>query len=113
MKKANKDTLYLSGVINENQYYSKEEFHPLAVGKSDDSNLALQPLDDEDHEPEMELPEFKQLMRKLSIRIGGKANTYVPLVRYIAKNKNMLPMFEELIEDVAKLQSSIGKRIFQ
>lgn len=94
MKKADDYLLYLSGVISENQYHE---------GTNEE------PAKDE----AMELPEFKKLMAKLTNRLGEKSNKYVPLLKYVARNKNMLPMFEELIEDVSKLQASVGKRVFK
>lgn len=84
--------LYLSGVINENQYYEGTN---------------------ENETEGMEMPEFKKLMSRLTVKLGDKANKYVPLLRYIAKNKNLLPQFEGLVEDLMKLQASTGKGILK
>lgn len=87
------DFLYLSGVINENQYHEE--------------------MDMEDDDGVMELPQFKRMMSKLSVRMGDKANNYLPLLKYIAKKEDLLAMFESLVEELMGLQTATGKSILK
>lgn len=56
--------------------------------------------------------DFRGTLNKLSIRLGEKANAYVPLLRFVSRNPRMLEMLEDLIAKSSTLQASTGKRLF-
>ena len=58
------------------------------------------------------LNDFRKAISKLSVRLGQKANRYIPLLRYVSRNPKMLEMLEDLIINSSSIQASTGKRIF-
>jgi hypothetical protein len=55
---------------------------------------------------------FARVLNKISNKVGEKSNTYVPLLRYVARNPRMLALFEQLVEETSKMQASTGKNVF-
>ena len=55
---------------------------------------------------------FARVLNRISNKIGEKSNTYVPLLRYVARNPRMLALFEKLVEETSRMQASTGKNVF-
>jgi hypothetical protein len=55
---------------------------------------------------------FARVLNKISNKVGEKSNTYIPLLRYVARNPRMLALFEQLVEETSKMQASTGKNVF-
>jgi hypothetical protein len=94
MKKADNYILYLSGLITENQLIE-------SIEKNNENNL--------------DPPEIKRLLQRLSIKIGEKANRYTPLIKHVAKDKIAVNLFAELIENLslaatAKIKSVLDNK---
>jgi hypothetical protein len=95
MKKVDNYLLYLSGVISENQYHEEVE------AKNDSSAEEVDPK------------ETQRVLKKLSVRIGEKANTYLPLLKYLSKNKQALQLFVGLVDQLVLVQVSRVKGLFE
>jgi hypothetical protein len=74
-----------------------------AAAKSDDNEIVT------GHEDKSA---FTRVLNRISNKLGEKSNTYVPLLRYVAKNPRMLALFEQLIEETSKMQASTGRNVF-
>lgn len=90
MKKADNYTLYLSGVINENEYDGTTE-----------------PVNAQD---------LGKLLQKLTMKLGEKANTYKPLLTYIKNRPELVSLLDDLITHVGQMKSTtfgqINKQIW-
>lgn len=53
------------------------------------------------------------MVSKLARKFGEKSSKYTPLVKFIARNKDMLKLFSELIEEASLAQQGITKTVFK
>lgn len=97
MKKVDNYLLYLSGVISENQYHEAKNDTPDVDG----------------YKPGVDSVKIKNIIPKLSVKLGEKTNTYLPLLRYVSKNEKALSLFSELIESLVLVQTSRVKGIVE
>lgn len=88
MKKADNYLLYLSGIINESQYHEEVEAKNNVSSETDDPKAT------------------QRMLRRLTVKIGEKANTYLPLLKYLSRNERALELFLELIEQLTLVQPS-------
>lgn len=93
MEKVNQYLLYLSGVINENQYIEALE------GKNtiEDSKT--------------DTAENKRILQRLTVKLGQKANSHLPLLRHISKNEEAAELFMELIKQLSTARASRVKSL--
>ena len=65
-------------------------------------------------QPENMAPsDFKQILTKLSMKLGEKTNTYIPLLRYVASNPKMLKLLEDLIEATSTMKVSTANMVYK
>jgi hypothetical protein len=86
MERVNDYLLRLSGVISENQYFDIIENNELATA-----------------------PEVKQLLQKLSVRLGNKRNVFDPVLNVIKNNKNLLDVFNRMLLKLATTNPAQAK----
>jgi len=52
------------------------------------------------------------LVSKLSRKLGERSNKFTPLVKFVARNPEMLALLDELIESTSLAQQSLTKTVF-
>lgn len=83
----NKYALYLSGLINE-----MEEVEEMP-------------------EAEVDPQVINQLLNKISMRLGEKADIYRPLINYLKAKPQMLELFDQLLDHVGEMRPTTFDQI--
>lgn len=64
-------------------------------------------------DPATDKNSYLRLISKLSQKLGEKSNKYSKLIRYVARDPEMLGLLEQLVEETSLAQQGTVRNIFK